>query len=99
MLFRAFNYAKNVSGNRSHKLALMSVRCVLGKVQKLSKEEHGRLKPNKGYDSVRLLLLCIMMHKMANGLNTFHRWKARPRTDRRNWSSTMQTQSAPHISS
>ncbi|KAI0803131.1 hypothetical protein BC629DRAFT_1591221 [Irpex lacteus] len=49
---RAFNYAKNVSGNRSHKLALMSVRCVLGKVQKLSKEEHGRLKPNKGYDSV-----------------------------------------------
>lgn len=33
--------------------AVLSVRTVLGKVQKLHKEEHHRLQPNKGYDSVR----------------------------------------------
>lgn len=43
-----------MDGNRSRLKAVLSVRTVLGKVQKLTKEEHHRMKPNKGYDSVRV---------------------------------------------
>ncbi|KAI0803130.1 hypothetical protein BC629DRAFT_1260989, partial [Irpex lacteus] len=49
---KAFEYAKNVDGNKSKLRAVLCVRTVLGKVQKLKKEEHKRMKPNKGYDSV-----------------------------------------------
>jgi len=49
---KAFDYAQNVDGNKSKLRAVLSVRTVLGKVQKLSKEEHKRMKPNNGYDSV-----------------------------------------------
>jgi hypothetical protein len=35
----------------------MSVRTVLGKVQKLNREEHSRMKPDAGFDSVSLVFL------------------------------------------
>ncbi|KAK0467747.1 uncharacterized protein EV420DRAFT_426511 [Desarmillaria tabescens] len=49
---KAFQYAENLSGGSKY-LTVLVTRTVLGKMQFLKNEQHRRLSPDKGYDSVK----------------------------------------------
>ncbi|KAK0467746.1 uncharacterized protein EV420DRAFT_1684195 [Desarmillaria tabescens] len=49
---KAFEYAKNLKKGSEY-LAVLVTRTVLGNIQILSAEDHTRMEPNKGYDSVK----------------------------------------------
>ncbi|KAI0341114.1 hypothetical protein BDW22DRAFT_1333172 [Trametopsis cervina] len=48
---KAYEYAKNVNNGSRYRI-ILATRVVLGRTQKLNHNEHFRLAPNKGYDSV-----------------------------------------------
>ncbi|KAK0465689.1 hypothetical protein IW261DRAFT_1407610 [Armillaria novae-zelandiae] len=55
---KAFQYTENLSKGSNY-LAILVTRSVLGKMQLLKNEQHHRISPDKGYDSVRSISSAI----------------------------------------